>query len=138
MTIKFLGLKKKNIKHLKSKGYYTQYHIETQFGEGDFCRFSDLIKTPFPLPDYYCYSNALKLCLHLQEEKMRMHTGVMYVDGRPYLHSIPIIDVEDKSLYIDSLFKMAMSVDLYQGIFNFQPLNEIDGQKVRDDHDLRI
>lgn len=135
---KVFRLEKNFIKYRKSKGCYTQYHIETQCGEGDFCKFSDLITTSFPLPDYQCYSNALKLCMRLHEPKTRMQTGVMFVDGMPYLHSIPIIDVEDKSLYIDSLFKMAMSVDLYQGIFNFQPLNEIDGQKVRDDHDLRI
>lgn len=106
------------------------YHIQTNFGEGEFFNFYRYFKNG-RIPSFFrkqeCHYNCYEFALR-QKRKSSILSGIC-CRNNPFLHSVLLID----DYILDFNLDLVMSKDLYINLFNFEILNTVDSEDIKMD-----
>lgn len=117
-------------KKFKLKGKGTKEDpitINANFGSGSFMHFSEFFNKEVPqfFKKNYCYQNAYEFAKQ-SKEKCKILSGIAFRDY-PFLHSVILVN----GYILDFNYNLAMSKNLYLNLFNFETLNQINGEDVK-------
>lgn len=127
-SVDYKSLLKKNANLSGSGTKQDPYHITTQFGSGNFLHSSNFLvgENLDYIKKRFCFQNVYEFAKR-HSKKCEMLAGLAYRDY-PFLHSVILVD----DYVLDFNYDLAMSKDLYFKLFNFEVLNRVDSDYVKE------